>query len=64
MTFLGQALEGSDVTHVVARSSQETLESVIDELLMISCKKDKEGKWKIVPDMARPNVTPLVKRSP
>ena len=58
VTFLGQGLEDNgNTSHVIVRSRQETLDSVVDELLMVSCPKDEKGVWKIVPDLARPKVT-------
>ena len=61
VTFLGQGPEGDSINHVVLKTKFETFDSVIEQLMMISCKKDKEGNWKIVTDMIRPKVTPLLK---
>jgi hypothetical protein len=58
------SLGGEDenrVIHAVVRTSQETLESKIEELFLISMVQDKDNAkaWLIVPDMMRPITTPL-----
>ena len=58
------SLGGEDenrVIHAVVRTSQETLESKIEELFLISMVQDKDNSkaWLIVPDMMRPITTPL-----
>ena len=58
------SLGGEDenrVIHAVVRTSQETLESKIEELFLISMVQDKDNPkvWLIVPDMMRPITTPL-----
>lgn len=58
------SLGGEDenrVLHAVVRTSQETADSRIEELFLISLVQDKENKdkWFIVPDMMRPITTPL-----
>ena len=58
--------EEGKVVHVVVRTSQETEETLIEELLLISAIQDKmDGKkWLIVPDMQEPMTTPLKKDAP
>jgi hypothetical protein len=53
--------EEGKIIHVVVRTSQETEDTLIEELLLISCAQDKEDakKWLIVPDMQEPITTPL-----
>lgn len=49
------------VIHAVVRTKQDTLDSTIEELLLISLTQDKESSktWLIVPDMQAPITTPL-----
>lgn len=64
ITILGLAGEDENrVLHATVRTSQETLDSTIEELFLITLVKDKEGKdqWFIVPDAMRPISTPLAK---
>jgi hypothetical protein len=53
--------EDGKVVHVVVRTSQETEETLIEELLLISAAQDRDNpkKWLIVPDMQEPMTTPL-----
>ena len=58
------SLGGEDdnrVLHAVVRTSQETTDSKIEEIFLISLVQDKadKSKWLIVPDMMRPITTPL-----
>lgn len=57
-------LAGEDenrVLHAVVRTSQESLETKIEELFLISLVQDKTDpkKWVVVPDMMRPLTTSL-----
>ena len=57
-------LAGEDqnrVLHAVVRTSQESLETKIEELFLISVVQDKNDakKWVVVPDMMRPLTTSL-----
>jgi hypothetical protein len=62
LKILGVASEeDGKIIHVVVRTSQETEDTLIEELLLISVAQDKEDskKWLIVPDMQEPMTTPL-----
>lgn len=58
--------EDGKIVHVVVRTSQETEETLIEELLLISCAQDRADakKWLIVPDMQEPVTTPLKAETP
>jgi hypothetical protein len=58
--------EEGKVVHVVVRTSQETEDTLIDELLLISTIQDRldTKKWLIVPDMQEPITTPIKKDTP
>lgn len=53
--------EEGKIVHVVVRTSQETEDTLIDELLLISAAQDRNDskKWLIVPDMQEPMTSPL-----
>ncbi|MEI6533906.1 MAG: hypothetical protein WCN98_01100 [Verrucomicrobiaceae bacterium] len=58
--------EDGKIIHAVVRTKQETMDTLIEELLLISLIQDKENakKWFIVPDMQQPLTTPLKPQEP
>ena len=60
INILGAFTEGAGrIAHVVARTDQSTLDSRIEELLIISLRAAGKGGWLIVPDMQTPETQPL-----
>ncbi len=53
--------EEGKIMHAVVRTKQETNDTLIEELLLISLIQDKTDakKWLVVPDMQQPLTTPL-----
>lgn len=53
--------EEGKIMHAVVRTKQETPDTLIEELLLISLIQDKDSakKWLVVPDMQQPLTTPL-----
>lgn len=53
--------EDGKIMHAVVRTKQETIDTLIEELLLISLIQDKADtkKWLVVPDMQQPLTTPL-----
>lgn len=53
--------EEGKIMHAVVRTKQETPDTLIEELLLISLIQDKDTtkKWLVVPDMQQPLTTPL-----
>jgi len=59
MTLLGGLLEGDSIVHVMIRTSHETIEAVVNELVIISVEKD-EGDWVISPEHQQIRVQPIL----
>lgn len=59
VSFIAVVEEGDDVAHALVRTSQETLDTVIEEMLVLTLEKQSDNAWRVVPDAQRPIIQPL-----
>lgn len=57
--FIAVVEEGDSIAHALVRTSQETLDTTIEEMLVLSLEQQDDGAWRVVPDAQRPIITPI-----
>ena len=59
VSFIAVVEDGDTVTHALVRTTQETLDTMIEEMLVLTLEKQADDAWRVVPDAQRPIITPL-----
>lgn len=59
VSFIAVVEESDEIAHALVRTSQETLDTVIEEMLVLTLEKQPDDAWRVVPDAQRPLISPL-----
>jgi len=62
--ILGAVAESTELVHVLARHTQETLKERLSEMVVISLEKTSGGLWLVAPKHQKMRVTPLIGGTP
>ena len=58
VSFIAVVEEGEDIAHALVRTTQETLDTLIEEMLVLTLEKQSDDVWRVVPDAQRPIISP------